>query len=223
MTITVAAVVAPEEASALVAAAEQLREALSHASDADVPVALRFYDNADAIDLPAETTIVIASLLPELAHPDSSLAEVEARWQASLTALCSRFQAAFVCTIFRYLGGENEHRFFAASPSRIEHLRRLNLLAAQLSHATGAGVVDFDRVFAHVGARKLKTDAMLGGALAAEVAGYSIVASILAVGLDAAISPDIQARAEKYQGLLPDLGSLLARRLPATASCGGHG
>ncbi len=223
MTLTIAAVVAPEEVPALTAAAEQLGEALSYANGAEVPVAVRFHDSAEAIDLPSETTVVVTSLLPELARRNSAVAEVEARWRALLTALCNRFQAVFVCTIFRYLGGENEHRFFAAPPSCIEHLRRLDLLAAQLSQATGAGVVDFDRVFAHVGARKLRTDSKLGGALAAEVAGYSIVASILAVGLDAIISPDIQARAEKYQGLLPDLDTLLARRLPAAVSEGERG
>ena len=44
-----------------------------------------------------------------------------------------------------------------------------------------------------------------------EIAGEQVEAKVEDV-------PEVQAKAERFQGLLPDLGALLARRLPAHAA-----
>jgi hypothetical protein len=43
----------------------------------------------------------------------------------------------------------------------LERIRRLNLMAAELSQATGANVIDIDGVLAFIGALPLGTDYLL--------------------------------------------------------------
>jgi hypothetical protein len=96
---------------------------------------------------------------------------------------------SFVCTVFRACEGD---------AGKLERIRRLNVLAAEISHETGCGVIDFDRMFGDIGARTLQTDYRLGGNIAREIAAYTIVRTILAAGLDDLI-PDAhltRARAE---------------------------
>ena len=121
-----------------------------------------------------------------------------------------------LCTVFRHvappIGDAGD-----ALPAKRERIRRLNLMAIDLSHDTGAGVVDVDRAFSHVGARSLATDHRLTGRAAAEVAAHTIVAGILAAGLDDVVPPDVQERAAQFQGALRDIDQFLARRLASRA------
>lgn len=204
------AVVAASERPALEAAAEQLRECLSAAADNPWPVDLRFRDALTAIDAHDPPVIVIASLLPELARGSEPPAATEARWREQLSALkAMAITAILLCTVFRHVTDP-------APDSRQltrERIRRLNLLAIELSHDTGATVVDFDRVFAHLGARPLATDHTLTGRVAAEVAAHALVANILDAGLDDIVPAEVQARAHEFQGTLAYINKLVERRM----------
>jgi hypothetical protein len=72
-------------------------------------------------------------------------------------------------------------------------------MVIELSHDTGAAVADIDRILGYFGARQLQTDYRLGGRLGSELAGHTIVASILAAGLDDIIAPDVQERAQSVR------------------------
>lgn len=224
------AIVSDTERPALVAASEQLRECLGAASGSTWPVAVRFRDSLAAIDAHDRPTVVIASLLPELALNSEPLAATEARWREQLLSLAPMaIPAVLICTIFRRLAnpGADPVATQLANPvpdrpptrppdsqgPTLERIRRLNMLAIELSHDTGAGIVDIDRMFAHLGARPLATDHRLAGRVAAEVAAYTIVSSIVGFGLDDVISPQIQERAQQFRGDLWDVGRFIERRL----------
>jgi len=138
----------------------------------------------------------ILSLLPD-ARSDQPIAEVEARWREDLLRLRSSETPAFICTVFRHV----EQRENAGSPSPLlERIRRLNALAPHLSHDFDAGVIDFDRALAHVGARALATDYRLQGPHAARIAGHTIMWRLLSYGLDAAIPSAVQEKAKMLLG-----------------------
>jgi hypothetical protein len=105
---------------------------------------------------------------------------------------------AFVCTVFRYVTNMPEPGTPTARAKTVERIRLLNLLAMQLSHDTGVNVIDIDAALAHVGARRMRTDYRLAGPMGAEIAAYTMVLTILAVGLDNIVPPEIQERAWKF-------------------------
>jgi hypothetical protein len=217
--IVIEAVVADSERPAVVAAGEQLGECLRAASGHRWPVDVRFRPTIVSVAATGRPTLALLSLLPELATPDSSPAQVHARWRAQLSPLAGVVPALFICTIFRHVGRVGDAQS-AANADKLERIRRLDLIAAELSHETGVGVIDIDRVFAHVGARDLQADYRLEGRLAAEVAAHGIVGAFLAVGLDDSVPPAVLARAREYQGNLWNIYAYVARRLQASARTG---
>ena len=211
--IDIEAVVDEVEHPALVAAAEQLGECLSAASEHRREVRLTFAPSFSAIEGREPTSVVIASMFPEVAR-NESIARTDARWRKQLSSLPAvSAQSVFLCTVFRHVSPNAAKQPSDARPAITERIRRLNLLAADLSHDTGAGIIDIDRAFAHVGARALETDYRLSGAVAAEVAAHTIVWSLLSVGLDDLVAPAIQQRAMQFHGALWHIGGLLDRRL----------
>jgi hypothetical protein len=194
--ILIAGVVDDAERRALLAASEQLHKCLSAASGVRWPVGLRFVDSIADILNP---TVVITSFLPEVARVEEPISLTEARWRPAFSKLMERDDlSAFLCTVFRYVTNTLEPGERTARAQTVERIRLLNLLAAQLSHDTGINVVDIDAVFAHVGARQMQTDYRLAGPMGAEMAAYTMVVTILAVGLDNVVPPDIQERAWKF-------------------------
>lgn len=210
--IVIDAAVADTERPAVTAVAEQLAECLAAASGHPWNVEARLRDGIAAIDPAGDATVAVASLLPELARSGEPLAAMQARWRAHLDALAQRGIPAVVCTIFRHVsppqGGSRE-----AAAATIERIRRLDILAAELSHDTGASVADVDRVLAHLGARQLATDHRLGGPIAAEAAAWTIVSALLDGPLDAVVGPDVLQRAQAFQGRLWEIDRLVNRRL----------
>ena len=203
--LVIEAVVDDAERATLEATAEQLGECLKAATGSAWPVELRFHQTIEAIVPGYRSTIVIASLLPEVLRRDLSLADIEARWRKGLASLHGAFLGVFVCTVFRCVATAAERRREQGTLDIAERIRRLNLLAAELSHDTGVGVVDIDRVFAHIGARELGTDYRQSGAMAADVAAHAIVSGMLAIALDDVILPDEQNRAKRFHGDLSTL------------------
>ena len=190
--LVIEAVVHELERPALARAGRQLVDALSTASGSRQSTTLRFRPSLAAISPSSERIVVVASLLREI-EAEEPLAETEARWRDQLLSLEKLGNAsAFVCTVFRHVGSREQ-------PSLVERILRLNLLAVQLSHATGVGVIDIDRIFGYFGGRLLQTDYRLVGEMATEMAGHTIVAGILASGLDDVIPPDVQERAQSVQ------------------------
>jgi len=121
---------------------------------------------------------------------------VDARLRDELGRLTARQTAVYICTIFRACEDD---------AARLERIRRLNLLAADLSHDLDIGVIDFDRQFADIGARTLETSYRLEGGGAREIAAYTVVKTLLASGAfedridDATIEQARAAHASTYQ------------------------
>jgi len=198
--IVIEAVVDGAERAALVAAGKQLGACLESVTAAPWPVELRFRDSIAAVGPPDRSTIVIASFLPEVERWDEPIAVTDARWRKQLASLDDTLFCVLVCTVFRCIATAPGRRHLDAAPARTERIRRVNLLAAELSHDTGVGVIDIDRVIAHVGARLLGTDYRLTGSMAAEVAAHAIVSALLSFGLDGVVPADVQDRATGVHG-----------------------
>ncbi|MDR3418135.1 MAG: hypothetical protein P4L83_18335 [Nevskia sp.] len=215
--LRIEAAVDPSEHPALVASAQQLAECLTAAVGRSPTIQLNFADSFEAIGSVSLPVIAIVSLLPELARSAESWSETRERWQVRAATLVRRaIPVTLLCTIFRHVAERKTDRPPGSSPSAIERIRRLNLLAAGLSHATGIGVADVDRVFAHFGARMALTDHRLNGTIAAELAGHTIVSAILASDLDAVLAREVVERAKEFHGTRSqDIVVRVQRRLAA--------
>jgi hypothetical protein len=198
------------ERPALLAGAQQLAESLAAATGADWPIQLRFWDPDGAITPSGSRSVVILSLVREVDR-DEPFSAIEARLRVRLTDLAGDGAPVLVCTIFRQVA----ERRTPEGSRRLDRIRRLNRMTAELSHDLGITVVDIDRAFAHIGGRVLATDYRLGGRLAAEVAGHTLVWSLLSLGLDDMISPEVQERATTFHGGLREINRLVSRRLAA--------
>jgi hypothetical protein len=136
-------------------------------------------------------------------------ADVERDLRTSYAALCQTGDPVMICTILRHVEAAGDPE--KADRTRVR-LRRLNLLATELSREYGALVIDLDRVLADLGARRLETDYRLGGAAAVDVAGKAVALSVVANALDAFAPVNVQEAArgilEKYRpavGLAPEI------------------
>jgi hypothetical protein len=208
------AVIDPIERPVMIATAAQLRDSLSAAGEGQWQVQIRLRPPPLAIEPEHPPMAIIASLLPEVACLDEPISLTETRWRKQLAALNGDLRSStFLCTIFRVVGGGRRAAPGNAAPKIVERIRRLNLLAADLSHDFGVGVIDIDRIFAHLGARHVQSDFRLRGAIAEEVAAYAIVSTLLAVGFGDVAPPEILARATRCQGPLWEVGTLVQRRL----------
>jgi hypothetical protein len=192
----------------------QLAACLAAASGAPWDIDVRRRDRIDSVDARDGPTLAIASLATELGNVDESLASIGARWHERLASLVQDgVPAVIVCTVFRRAAAPLPTRGPVASAPPIERIRRLDRLAVDLSQATGAWVADLDRVFAHFGARQLEADPRTGGAIAAEVAAWTIVSTAFATGLDDLLALDAQERARAFLGDLAGVPAFVGRRL----------
>ena len=167
-TLQVVAAVHAREAPGVQRMADRLAQNLAHATARSWSVPVAFLHPGAEPGRQEGPALFLASLRPALDQPDEDLAALEARWRMILSSRAvQEMSAAFLCTVFRCENAE-----------RIEWIRRLNLLAARLSHDTGTNVIDIDRAFAHVGARALLPEAAL------MLAADTMMDTILAVGLD---------------------------------------
>jgi hypothetical protein len=215
--IIIEAVVDALERPALAAAGVQLGECLQAASGNAWPIELRVCPSMAAFGAAGRPTVAIVSLLPELARNDEPIAQTAARWKALLALLAGVVPTVLVCTIFRHVGRDDAPGERAAHAPLLERIRKLDLFAAELSHDTGVGVIDIDRICAHIGARALQSDYRLAGRIAAEVAAHTIVAGMFATALADAIAPAVLQRAQEYQGNLQSIFAYVNRRLQQPA------
>ncbi len=157
----IAGAVTGNEESALMLAVEQMRQLFVRAGQTEWKIECELQTDR-------KPAVYIASLLTQL-DTDEPIDRLQSRLRSELANL----NAVYLCTVFR--GCEDD-------PSKLERIRRLNLLAIDLSHDLDIGVIDFDRQFADIGARPLETSYRLEGRAAREIAAYVIVKTLFATG-----------------------------------------
>jgi hypothetical protein len=188
VTITIKAAVDSNEQAAVSLAASLLEKSLSAAAGDPVAVRCQFEPSLGRLKASDESGVIISSLLPEVANYEESWTTVESRLREIYRRLAGTDGAAlFLCTIFRHVPSGS-----SADHSRLVRVRRLNLLAAEISRETGACVIDIDRSLADIGASQLNTDYRLGGQYASEAAAKFIALAVLSAGLDNYVSFEIQ-------------------------------
>ena len=207
--IILQAVVDDGEQSAVRLAAERLANSLTTAAGYPITVKCTFIDSHNALNGSVGDALVITSLLPEVANYEEPWPQVERRLRETYQGLSGQSPVIFICTVLRHIArSENADQ---VKLKRIR-IRRLNLLAAELSRETGAYVIDLDRSLADIGASRLQTDYRLNGQYAAEAAAKFIALAVLSAGLDAHISFEIQDAARAIVA-----GSQLNLIVPAVA------
>jgi len=203
-TLRIDAIVDDRERPVLESVGAQLGSRLAAATGARWPVEIRFRESfADLVsdDWP---TVVVASALPDL-RGHEPIPELQTRWVQRLRSLGGDPRPpVLLCTIFRHVSeapgdGERDPR-----PALRERIRHLNLMVVDLSHDTGAGVVDFDRVFSQLGGSTIGTDYRLRGKWAAELGAHAIVSTLLGTTLEDSIDAAILERAQQAHGTLRD-------------------
>ncbi len=161
----------------------------------------------DVPSSPAPNVMIACPGWTDVDRIDEPFDSTAARWRDDLKALQARDAVVSICTVFRHIRGRAG--LGVASPV-LERIRRLNRLVIGLSHDPGAGVIDIDRAFAHIGGQNLRTDYRLSGDLAAEFAGHTIALHLLSYSLEEMIDPELLGSARNVLGSLHDL---IARRL----------
>jgi hypothetical protein len=184
--IRVAALAGESERPALELAARNLGEALSAAAGGarTVDIAL-----SPAGEVPGDAAIILVSLLPEVARVAMPWAEEEARLRALCATLAESGAPVLLLTVLRHVDGDEE----GADRTRLR-IRRLNLLATELSRELAVSIIDIDRALADVGARRLGTDYRLGGDAIGLVA-KTIALGIATDALDAVVPFEVQDKA----------------------------
>ena len=175
--LSILAVATPEEVAAIRLAAERMSVAVGESGGPVIEVLTGTAGRAD---------LSIASLLPE-AETDGGWPATSRRLREQVAGLRRRAGRVYLCTIFRHAPGPD-----ARVP--IASIRKLNLLALELSRELGVFVVDVDRALADAGARSFETDYRLQGPLAAEAVAREIVVTLVATGFEAAFSREAQVR-----------------------------
>jgi hypothetical protein len=211
--LSIAAAVSAGERAAVQAAAGYLARSLSQAAGVVWTCDCVFAQGLETLGQNVDATIVLASLLPEVERTSELWPETERRQRTTFATLAEKGVPVFLCTILRHVGRDVAPE--AAMPLRVR-IRRLNLLAAEISRETGAYVLDLDRVLANIGAQRLGTDYRLEGQYAAEQGGHFIAATLVNYALDATVPVKVQDAAAMIiatskpeipatDGMLPEL------------------
>lgn len=160
------------------AAAEQLE--VRHEPAADL---------ADLQDSP-EGSVCLVSLAAFVDAGQAPWGETEAALRELCANLAERGCLTFVVTVFRRVGD----RASQAGHDLLVRIRRLNLLATELSRESGAFVIDLDRVLADVGGLALGGDFRLQSAPAAQLASEELALALASHGLEEAAPFEAQER-----------------------------
>ena len=149
---------------------------------ANAPEVRVFKQGAGDADAPVAANFIMSSLLSDVVAGDHTpWDDIERRVRQRYSSLSKAGPRHYVCTVFRHVPPD-------ATPGLRARIRKLNLLAAELSRATGLFVIDVDRSLADIGARAFATDFRLTGPYATEAVAREIAATFLGTGFDAAFS-----------------------------------
>jgi hypothetical protein len=138
--------------------------------------------------------IVVTSLLRDAPETDEVWAETEARLRHHYAESTKGGARHYLCTVFRHIGHDQP-------PALRARIRKLNLLAIELSREMGVFVVDIDRCLADVGAFAYATDFRLAGDFAIEAVAREMGMTFLGTGFDA---PFTQAARERLRTMVAD-------------------
>lgn len=169
-----------QEQAAVRLATRRIAECLSAAGAEAVAFELQPDDATPTADQQG-ARLVIESLLPEVERFADPWSASEARVRARIDHRAAPDQLLYLMTVFRSVAADEDPATAAAKRVRI---RRLNRLAVELSHQTGASIIDLDRALADVGAHALGTDFRLRGESAIEASARCIADAWLATALD---------------------------------------
>ena len=183
------AAVTTNERAVVEGAARNLAAALSQATGESWTCPCTFARGLDDLAGATSGCIVVTSLLLSLTDIDKPWPEVETELRSTYAALAEAGDPIMICTILRHVDAIEDVEEAARIRRR---LRKLNLLATELSREYGALVIDIDRVLADVGARRLKTDFRLGGTVAAEFSSKAMALCIATNALDDFASVKVQ-------------------------------
>lgn len=201
--IPILAVVTPAERPIVEAAAGLLANALSQNSKAPWTCSCTFAPSLEHILNATKGSVVITSLLVQLARLDTPWADLEREISSYYATLAQDGDPIMICTMVRHVAAEGNDE----KARTLRRLRQLNLLATELSRQFGALIIDLDRVLADIGARRLDTDYRLRGAMAADVASKAVAISIVANALDSFAPVELQDAArlvlENYRPVAP--------------------
>lgn len=201
----IVALTGPPSRAAMVAAAEQLSECVTAAVGHSWPVRLRIEERDGAVPPGA---ILVASLLDDMISGEE-LSAIAARWRERI-ARCrtAGHERILIANLFRHVAGD---------PDAAERIRRLNLLAIELSRELDVEIVDVDRLLSLLGGRTIGSDYRSDSEAAARLTGHAITAAILAGDWSDHLDPDIQQQAAKLHGGLRDVRRLLDRYVRVAA------
>jgi len=203
--------VAASEQTGVIAGVQQLFNCLHEvAGDIQWRAEVKFDPPKQPMSPMPGASVIMLSLLPDTELLDEPIDATEARWHAQLQPLLEPGIPVYLRTVFRHVP---DYWHNETEALRLERIRRLNRMAADLSLAYGFGVIDIDRAFTHVGGDILLTDWRLQGNLAAEVAGHTMAWSLLSFGLDDVIDPAIQECARMALGNIHQINDLVQTRL----------
>ena len=186
--VPIVAIAAETERAAIAQASGNIARALSEAAGKSWTCDCRFVQELDLQNTDVAGSVIITSLGSEVDVPER-WEDAEPRLRKIYSGLCERGRPVFICTVLRHTGAGD-----SAMRRRIR-IRRLNLLAAEISREHGAFVIDIDRKLADVGARRLGTDYTLKGEAAEKLAGDAIAMEVVLNGLDGLVSVETQDRA----------------------------
>ncbi len=193
--ISIAAFVSEGERPAVESAAPLLARALSQAADAPWRCDCVFSPDLKTVGQNhADAEIIVTSLLPEVERNGESWPHVEQRLRKAYATLGAGGKPVFICTVLRHIGPEETPETAAELAIRI---RRLNLLAAEISRETGVYVIDLDRVLADIGARRLQTDYRLAGKAATGMVSHVIALTLVNNAFDALVPFEVQDAAKE--------------------------
>jgi hypothetical protein len=179
------AVLQDGERAALLAALEELAFCFVEAGAADFPTDLHFHAEFQEIPAVSCPALVMTSMLPALNDLGAPLDRLERELRDAFEAIGRKgYSAAYLATIFRRIDPREKAADPALAQVRMERIRRLDFLAAELSHDFDLNIIDFDRAFAHIGGRALGTDYSVTGSAATDAARHVIISTLFAAGLD---------------------------------------
>ena len=188
--VPIVAIAVETERAAIERACGNIARALSQATGKSWMCDCRFVRELDLQNSDVAGSIIVTSLGSEVDAPER-WEDAEPRLRKVYAGLCEPGHPVFICTVLRHTGDGDP----ATAMRRRIRIRRLNLLAAEISREHGAFVIDIDRRLADVGARRLGTDYTLKGVAAEKLAGDAIAMEVVLNGLDGFVNVEVQDRA----------------------------
>ena len=182
------AVSGPEGGAAFEQAAQRLKELVKQNEGQSIDVELS--RRLDWSDAPQPGALVIASIGLELENQYSDLAALKKTWLERIHRLRSEgCSEIFLMTIFPYIAKPERVAERENAVRRLEKIRRLNLMAVELSHEAGVSIIDVGRWFSAIGGALLQTDYRVTGARAQWIVAELTIVTILEAGFDRHFAP----------------------------------